>query len=596
MVEAVIGTEERPNSSHWAYIPYFSSSSFDIIHTGSLARAIPRTVNMNNITLLILFQAIFINAVPLHKRQTCGTTITNKNPVTVTILPTTVTRNGESFGQISTSPVTPSVAVLTTAVSLGTAQVLPSIGTRDPGTVVAVLTTLQTAGLPTGGPILSNYFAAPTSLIETTGPASSIPSLVASTAMASSNIFQPVDTEAPPSAIGCRSDHPVARLGIQPQGSPLSTNKFYANFFLGSQTAPTWTHPYSLAWAKGGGSAQSWGMSVSHIDANQRVCGLDPAANPANYFINPNGIQSLVLSAAELGSTTTVSTDSLTASSINVNLLPNAGATPAITFPLVQGMGFVTGLYNGGTPVVQTGVFFRNITRSSLSPKAGVTKYIFVLEDGKIWLLYAYSSSGVPLNLTVVNNNLAQSTSNWYGIIQIAKNPGGAAEALYDASCGAYATTATLSGSVHGHKGTYSISFTKAGLVRTSLLMFALPHHVQSFSSATNGSVTSVRLQTTTKGVATAVIADSWILVEPNMPIHMKFAPWSPVSGSPSSLSANALAAIRIAATSEVSQDMSQQTNLNSFYYAGKVFKHILKQRKNTNLYRPWRSLLVSCT
>lgn len=577
MVGGLFGTGIRPNSCHWAHAPYLYSSSIDITYTGSLARAIPQSINMKKIISLILFQAIFVKATPLHRRQTCGNTITVENLITVTISPTTITQTGQSFGQISTSAVTPSVTVLTSAVSLGTAQVLPNIGTQDPGTVGSVLTTLQTAGLPTGGPILSISFAAPTFLIETAGPASSVASFVSSTAMASSNIFQPVDTDAPPSVIGSRPDHPVPRLGIQPQSSPLSTNKFYANFFLGSQTAPAWTHPYSLAWAKGGGSSQSWGMSVSHIDANQRVFGPDPAANPASYFINPNGIQSIVLSAVELGSSTTVSTDSLTAFSINVNLLPSNGSDPAVTFPLVQGMGFVTGLYNGSIPVVQTGVFFRNITRSSLSPKAGVTKYTFVLEDGKTWLLYAYSSSGAPLNLTVVSNSLAQSTSNWYGIIQIAKNPGGAAEALYDAACGAYATTASVSGSVNGATGTYSISFTKAGLASTSLLMFALPHHVQSFSSATNRSVASVQLQTTTKGVATAVVADSWILVEPNMPISMGFAPWSPVSRSQSSLSANAVAAILNAATSEVSQNMSQQTNLNSFYYAGKVFKLISK-------------------
>jgi endo-1,3(4)-beta-glucanase len=110
--------------------------------------------------------------------------------------------------------------------------------------------------------------------------------------------------------------------------------------------------------------------------------------------------------------------------------------------------------------------------------------------------------------------------------------------------------------------------------------MFALPHHLQSFSSATKRSVTSIQLQTTTKGLATAVVADSWILVEPNMPIGMGFAPWSPVSGSQSSLSANAIAAILTAATNEVSQNMSQQTNLNSVYYAGKVFKLISKPLK----------------
>ncbi len=397
--------------------------------------------------------------------------------------------------------------------------------------------------------------------------------------MPSANIFQPVDTDAPPPVIGIRSDHPVARLGIKPQSSPLSTNKFYANFFLGSQTAPTWTHPYSLAWAKGGGSAQSWGMSISHIDANQKVFGPDPAANPANYFINPNGIQSLVLSAAELGASTTISTDSLTASSINVNLLPSAGAAPAVTFPVVQGMGFVTGLYNGSTPIVQTGVFFRNITRSALSPRAGVTKYTFILEDGKTWLLYAHSTSGMPLGLKYVSNNLAQSTSNWYGIIQIAKNPGGEAEALYDAACGAYATSSTVSGSVNGTTGTYAISFTKAGVASAALIMFALPHHVQSFSSPTQSSLSSVKLQTTTKGIATAVVADLWVLVEPDMPIRMDFAPWSPASGNKSRLSTSTIATVQDAAITEISQDMKQQTNLNSFYYAGKVSKVMLKRR-----------------
>lgn len=490
----------------------------------------------------------------------------------MTLPPTPLTQNGQILAQLVTSVVTPHIKVLTTAAYFGTAQVLPSLSTQDPGTAGVVITSLQISGVPTNDPILSTSIAAPTSLIEATASASSITSLAAETPMVSSNIFQPVATGVLPSVIGTRSDHPVARLGITPQNSALSTNKFYANFFLGSQTAPTWTHPYSVAWVKGGGSAQSWGLYISHIDANQRVFGPDPTANPAGYFINPNGIQSLILSAAELGNSAVLSTDCLTGFSVNVNLLPRAGTAPAVTFPLVQGMGFVTGLYNGSTPVLQTGVFFRNITRSSLGPKAGITKYTIVLEDGKTWFLYAYSSSGAPLSLTVVSNNLAKSTSNWYGIIQIAKNPGGNAEALYDAACGAYATTATLSGSVDGATGTYTLYFGKAGLASTSLVMFALPHHVQSFSSTTKRSISSVQLQTTTKGVATAVVADSWILVEPNMPISMNFAPWSPASGSRLNLSANALAAIQSAASSEVSQDMGQQTNLNSFYFAGKVF------------------------
>jgi endo-1,3(4)-beta-glucanase len=312
-------------------------------------------------------------------------------------------------------------------------------------------------------------------------------------------------------------------------------------------------------------------MSIQHIDDNQRVFGPDPNANPVEYFINPSGIQSLVLSATELGASTNISIDTITAFSANVNLLPSPGAQAAITFPLVQGMGFITGIYNGGTPMLQTGVFFRSVTKATTSPKAGVTKYTILLEDGKTWLLYAYSPDGAGLDFTVVSNGLAQATSNFNGFIQIAKNPGGAAEAMYDAACGAYPTTASLSGSINGTTGSYILSFAKGGMTNTTLTMFALPHHVESFDPTTKSAITTIQLNTTTKGVATAVVADSWTLVE-ELPITMGFAPWSPSIGNEKlALSAAAIAAIQDVAASEVSQNMSEQTNLNSMYFSGKV-------------------------
>ena len=311
-------------------------------------------------------------------------------------------------------------------------------------------------------------------------------------------------------------------------------------------------------------------MSIQHIDNDQKVFGPNQTANPVQYFINPIGIQSLVLSASELGASTSISMDSITAFSANVNLLPSPGASPVITFPLVQGMAFVSCIYYGGTPILQTGVFFRSITKAAYSGKSGLTKYTILLEDGKTWLLYAYSPDGSGLDFTVVNNGLAQATSNFNGIIQIAKNPGGAAEALYDAACGVYPTTATLSGSVSGATGSYTLSFEKAGMTNTTLAMFALSHHLESFSPATSSAVTTVQLNTTTKGVATAVVADSWTLIE-NLPTTMGFAPWTPTLQSRGTLSAAAIAAIKTIAASEVSQNMSQQTNLSSMYFSGKV-------------------------
>jgi endo-1,3(4)-beta-glucanase len=262
--------------------------------------------------------------------------------------------------------------------------------------------------------------------------------------------------------------------------------------------------------------------------------------------------------------------DTLTGFSTNINLLPSPGAAPAITFPLVQGMGFITAKYNGGTPLLQTGVFFRSITKATKSPKTGITKYTIILDDGKTWQLYAYSSDGKGLAFTVVNSGLAQATSNFNGIIQIAKSPSAAAEAMYDAACGAWPTTVSLSGGVNGATGSYSLSFEKAGLTNTTLAMFALPHHVESFSPATQAALTNVQLSTTTKGIATAVLADSWTLIE-TLPTTMDFAPWSPSAGKAGALSVGAQNAIRAIATSEVSQDMNAQTNLDSMYFSGKV-------------------------
>ena len=393
--------------------------------------------------------------------------------------------------------------------------------------------------------------------------------------MVSSDIFQPVSTDAPPAVFGTRSDHPVPRLSIVDQDAPIGTNKFYANFFLGSQTCATWTHPFSVAWAKGGGTSGSWGMSVRHIDENQKVFGPNSDASTAQYFISPTGIQSLILSAVELGPSTSIAIDSISAFSANISLLPGTGASPAVTFPLVQGMSFVTGIYNGAIPVLQTGVLFRSIIKANSSPKPGVTKYMINLEDGKTWLLYAYSPVGNNFGLNLSSNTLAQSFSSFNGIVQIAKLPNGsplgaAAEQLYDASCGVYPTNIRLSGQVNGVRGAYTLSFEKAGMTDIALTMFALPHHVASFSPHTRSGLTSLQLNTTTKGRATAVVADSWTLIE-SLPTSMDFAPWNGSFGHKVGLSTAAVSAIHSIATSEISQDMGQQTNLDSIYFSGKV-------------------------
>lgn len=358
------------------------------------------------------------------------------------------------------------------------------------------------------------------------------------------------------------------------QRNPVSTNKFYANLFLGTQSQGVWTHPYSVTWSKGNGNAASWGMAVSHIDANQRAYGPPnkklPGA-PVQYFINPIGIQSIILSAIELGNSTRLTSNSLEAFSVNAVLSPQADSLSSITLPLVQGMGFVTGVYKNLMPAIQTSIFFRKVLQVA-SPRAGVYKYHITLEDGKIWLLYATPSNGQDPSLKLVSTTKLQGLRGWSGAIQVAKNPSGPiGEANYDGSAGVLPVTAAVSGSVSGTKGSYKIQWAKAGLTKFPLLMYALPHHIQSFDGPTSNGKRSMQLQTTTKGIATAVVGDSWTFLESNLPTDMGFAPWTPMTKSSTTLSSAAMSLIHQVAVSELNQDYEVQTNLDSMYFSGKA-------------------------
>ncbi|KAL1842924.1 hypothetical protein VTJ49DRAFT_3712 [Mycothermus thermophilus] len=463
--------------------------------------------------------------------------------------------------------------VITSVSPSETAQILVDRKTPASGFIHRELDTVGHATIP---PLLTSPIPKPKSLLpahrvvvnlQVSPPCSNMPP-------PAQDIFsESISTDPPPANIQQRQDHPVPRKGISANG-PIQTNKFYANFFLANQTSPSFLHPYSVAWPRGQGASGTFGLAISHIEPHQRVFGpTKPPTGAASYFINPIGIQSVCLSAAELGPATELTTESPTDFSVQVSLRPGPGAQPAVRFPLVQGAGFITALYEGSRPVVQTGVFFRAVTRVAAEPKPGVVKYRVQLEDGTTWFLYARHTSGSPLDLEVVNNGLARARQPFFGTIQVAKDAlgVGGGEAVYDRACGTYATGVRLSGSVEGSRGWYMLAFEKGGLVGGELVMFALPHHQDSFDAPTRARVTGLRLQTTTKGVAAAVLADAWTMVEPDLPTGIGFLPWLPQKGSVSAISEGTKAAIRMVAQQEVSQNILDQTDQNSMYFSGKA-------------------------
>ncbi|KAM5346604.1 hypothetical protein ACJ41O_009609 [Fusarium nematophilum] len=468
-------------------------------------------------------------------------------------------------------PTSETVTVSTSRAPTGTALLLPSLSDVEPHTEGFVITTVSNP-LETGPVLLTSSIPSPTSLLQPLKTTTEEPEETGLFKMAAANdIFaSPIGTSAPLSMFARERDHPVPRKGISKSG-PISTNKFYSNFFLGDQTNPVYTFPYTLSWSAGGGPAASWGMAISHIDASQRVFGEVQDNGASKYYINPVGIQSMIISAKELGSNTVLTTDSLGPHYARAMLRKDSSSEPAITFPVAQGMVFTTAYFSGATPIIQSGVYFKSMTRVAKDPKTNVRKFNFVLEDGTTWRLYAYRTKGDPLDLTVVNNGLARSSKPFYGFIQIAKDPKQSkSEAVLDNGCGIYPTGMTVSGSAVGSKGTYTFTWTKAGHASGNLWMFALPHHLNSFDAKTRTNMRDYKLQTTTKGLGTAVGGLSWTMAEPSMPVNMGFAPWHTSLGN-RGLSTNAKNIIAPIAQLEVSQDMMAQSNLESMYFSGKA-------------------------
>ncbi|XP_014558507.1 glycoside hydrolase family 81 protein [Bipolaris victoriae FI3] len=390
--------------------------------------------------------------------------------------------------------------------------------------------------------------------------------------ISSGDIFQAIDNAAPPSYIPSRNDHPVRKQFIEDGDVPTQTNKFHANFFLGTQSFPVWTHPYSLCWAKGFGG--SYGIAVSHTVRDQFAFG--PSIDNPRYFISPLGIQHIVLSAAELGQDTKLSVQNLGSFSANANLRASSGSKILMSVPVVQGMGMATAIYAGARPVLNSNVFFRSLSYVG-SVNGGTYKYRIVLNDGTCWLLYATSASAVGvIPFTLDSTAKISGPANFIGTIQVAKNPSGQdMESVFDKSAGAYATDAALSGSVNDASGSYSISWTKSGVTSQTLLMYALPHHVESFDQQTQSALKNITLVTTTKGFAQAILADKMTMVENDLPNTIGFAPWSKnangAGGSQrTALSSQATTLINQVGVAELNQDMIPQTSLNSMYYSGK--------------------------
>jgi endo-1,3(4)-beta-glucanase len=295
-------------------------------------------------------------------------------------------------------------------------------------------------------------------------------------------------------------------------------------------------------------------------------------------YINPRK-QSLILSAIELDTQTLLRTDTHLPFSVNINLtLPWSLEEPKITFPVVQGMSFVTAGFRDATPMIQTGG--KGFVEVSSPKSMGRTVKHHVKDvDGRDWLVYVNPVTGSrhdAADFVRTNTNTLVGPPGFKGTIQVAKNPlGGEGEALYDKAVGAFVCEASVTAVVEDGRAKYSFNYTKIGNSR--LLMFALPHHIQSLDPELNKQVTRLQLRTTTKGMATAVWAEKLTMIEPSLPTTMSFGPWGPNMNASVKLRyppevVNLISAV---AERDLRRIMSEAIPQESMYYAGKALARL---------------------
>jgi endo-1,3(4)-beta-glucanase len=244
-----------------------------------------------------------------------------------------------------------------------------------------------------------------------------------------------------------------------------------------------------------------------------------------------------------------------------------------MTFPVVQGMSFVTAGYRDAMPTIQTdGRGFVGFSGPIVVGKS--VKYRVKDMNSRDWLIYVNIVPGVDYDATrffKLDPNTIIGPPGFKGTVQVARNPLGIeGETIYDRASGAFVTEAMLSAVVNDNKGTYTLNYSKVG--NSPLLMFALPHHIQSLDAELRGQITKLSLRTTTKGEATAVWAEKLSFTEPNLPISMQFGPWTPnmnINTKPR-YSTETLALVAAVAERDLRRAMTESIPRDSMYYAGK--------------------------
>ncbi|OWB56188.1 hypothetical protein B5S28_g2079 [[Candida] boidinii] len=397
------------------------------------------------------------------------------------------------------------------------------------------------------------------------------------------DLFNPIDVNSPPTVL-TRGELDLEILsGVDNDGIPFETNKFYANLFLGDQTGTSFTYPYSGFLTKD----NYYGYAVAHTDASSHVYGYyDGSSTEAQYYTNALKIGQLIFSATSFESSNfNLEVTEMKDMSVLVTLTDGT-LDNYIDIPLVQGMGLNTAIYYGSLKAeINSQVGVKQLIQETSSALAdGIIKYRATLYNDVEWLIYVTLPDGYKTDssfkLTVSNPYTLVASESIDGlIIQVGVAPSSDdLDSYYDEAAGMYPISCSVKGNLDQSSDIAIYQFdydTEGKSASGNTIVFALPHHVSSMVSATSKTATGISLDSSTKGKMYAFLTNS-ILLEETIDTNVQFLPYSAdfISGSASGISytSEQLKLIAQVANDELSVNIKDTVNsMTSTYYGGKV-------------------------
>lgn len=389
-------------------------------------------------------------------------------------------------------------------------------------------------------------------------------------AITSDDIFSktaiPSANQPPVASIQSSNVHPVKLPKFYDTPGPIQTNNFYGNLLVEDQNLPVWTHPYSV-WKST--DDQFKGLGIAHTQENQRVFGDDPNSNPVKYFFNPVGICSLMLSAVEFQSQNfDLNVGECKRFSIGLKFnLPNGN----MSVKLVQGMGFITGIYQSQiTPRIASKVGIQSWQAIGQTPN-GLNKNVLTLFDQTKWIIYSNTifTQETP-NSFIANRNAGDTV-----IVQIAKLNEDSNVQAYDQVAGSYVVDCSLSGNqMDDHSIQYAFNYKTCGSsISNKPLQWFLPHHYESATSDTLNTQAgqNLILDSAVKGKMHSFITDKFTMIESLPPNNLLFNPWSKNHGVIEIDDEKKRVILSIAQAEVNDFDVINQSNTDSMYTAGKI-------------------------